>query len=41
MIDGKKLKAEQQIKHPGFNSYLECATRSLFSGLAAFTIGLL
>lgn len=38
MIDIKKIKEEQKDKHPGFSSYLECMTRTLFTGLAGFTL---
>lgn len=39
MNDINRLKEQQKDKHPGFNSYLECMTRSLFSGLIAFGLG--
>ncbi|XP_055614528.1 transmembrane protein 141 [Uranotaenia lowii] len=39
MIDIRRVKEEQREKHPGFGSYLECMTRSLFTGLASFTLG--
>ncbi|XP_059608748.1 transmembrane protein 141 [Phlebotomus argentipes] len=39
MNDIKTLKNQQRDKHPGFDSYLECMTRSLFTGLAAFAFG--
>ncbi|XP_058449610.1 transmembrane protein 141 [Malaya genurostris] len=39
MNDIRRLKEQQRDKHPGFGSYLECMTRSLFTGLASFTIG--
>lgn len=39
MIDIKQLKEQQREKHPGFNSYLECMTRTLLTGLASFTLG--
>lgn len=35
----KQLKADQREKHPGFDAYLECMTRALFTGLATFTLG--
>lgn len=41
MNDIRKLKDQQRDKHPGFDNYLECMTRALFSGLSAFTLGLL
>lgn len=39
MNDIRKLKDQQRDKHPGFDSYLECMTRSLFTGLASFWLG--
>lgn len=39
MNDIRRLKEQQRDKHPGFGSYLECMTRSLFTGLATFTLG--
>jgi hypothetical protein len=33
------MKKQQSEIHPGFESYLECMTRALFTGLAAFTLG--
>ena len=39
MNDIKRLKEQQKDKHPGFSSYLECMTRTLFSGLATFALG--
>ncbi|XP_069693095.1 transmembrane protein 141 [Periplaneta americana] len=33
-----ELKKQQSAIHPGFGSYLECMTRALFTGLAAFTL---
>ncbi|GAB0097642.1 uncharacterized protein DMENIID0001_133070 [Sergentomyia squamirostris] len=39
MNDIKALKNQQKEKHPGFNSYLECMTRTLFTGLTAFGFG--
>ncbi|XP_055714685.1 transmembrane protein 141 [Phlebotomus papatasi] len=36
MNDIKALKNQQKEKHPGFGSYLECMTRTLFTGLSAF-----
>lgn len=39
MNDIRKLKDQQRDKHPGFDNYLECMTRALFSGLSAFTLG--
>ncbi|GFG38665.1 hypothetical protein Cfor_01683 [Coptotermes formosanus] len=33
------LKKQQSDIHPGFGSYLECMTRALFTGVAAFTLG--
>ncbi|KAJ6600662.1 hypothetical protein Bhyg_17241 [Pseudolycoriella hygida] len=34
----KQLKESQREAHPGFNSYLECMTRSFFTGLSAFVL---
>jgi len=34
-----ELKKQQSDIHPGFGSYLECMTRALFTGVAAFTLG--
>ncbi|XP_062560864.1 transmembrane protein 141 [Armigeres subalbatus] len=39
MNDIRRLKEQQKEKHPAFGSYLECMTRALFTGLAAFTLG--
>lgn len=39
MNDIRRLKEEQREKHPGFGPYLECMTRSLFTGLATFCLG--
>lgn len=39
MNDIKALKNQQKEKHPGFGSYLECMTRTLFTGLSAFAFG--
>lgn len=39
MNDIRRLKDQQREKHPGFDSYLECMTRALFTGLATFTLG--
>lgn len=39
MNDINALKNQQREKHPGFDSYLECMTRSLFSGLTTFAFG--
>ncbi|EDW84139.1 uncharacterized protein Dwil_GK13305 [Drosophila willistoni] len=39
MNDIKRLKDQQRDKHPGFDAYLDCMTRSLFTGLAAFCLG--
>lgn len=39
MNDINALKNQQRDKHPGFDSYLECMTRGLFSGLATFAFG--
>lgn len=39
MNDIRRLKEQQREKHPGFGSYLECMTRSLFTGLATFCLG--
>ncbi|XP_052866914.1 transmembrane protein 141 [Anopheles cruzii] len=39
MNDIRLLKEQQRDKHPGFDSYLECMTRSLFTGLATFSLG--
>jgi len=33
-----ELKKQQSDIHPGFGSYLECMTRALFTGVAAFTL---
>ncbi|KAH8338607.1 uncharacterized protein Dana_GF26327 [Drosophila ananassae] len=38
MNDIKSLKDQQREKHPGFDGYLDCMTRSLFTGLAAFCL---
>lgn len=34
----KQLKESQREAHPGFDIYLECMTRSLFTGLSAFVL---
>lgn len=39
MNDIRRLKEQQKDKHPAFGSYLECMSRALFTGLAAFTLG--
>ncbi|XP_058119170.1 transmembrane protein 141 [Anopheles ziemanni] len=39
MNDIRLLKDQQREKHPGFDSYIECSTRSLFTGLATFSLG--
>lgn len=39
MNDIKRLKDQQREKHPGFDAYMECMTRSLFTGLASFCLG--
>ncbi|ALC47995.1 CG42488 [Drosophila busckii] len=39
MNDIKKLKEQQRDKHPGFDGYLDCMTRALFTGLASFCLG--
>ncbi|KAH8292398.1 hypothetical protein KR054_009375 [Drosophila jambulina] len=39
MNDIKRLKDQQREKHPGFDGYIDCMTRSLFTGLAAFCLG--
>lgn len=38
MNDIKQLKEQQKDKHPGFSSYLDCMSRALGTGVAAFTI---
>ncbi|XP_011197059.1 transmembrane protein 141 [Zeugodacus cucurbitae] len=38
MNDIKRLKDQQRDKHPGFDAYLNCMTRALFSGLASFCL---
>ncbi|CAD6991682.1 unnamed protein product [Ceratitis capitata] len=38
MNDIKRLKDQQRDKHPGFDSYLNCMTRALFTGLASFCL---
>ncbi|XP_054747517.1 transmembrane protein 141 [Anastrepha obliqua] len=38
MNDIKRLKDQQRDIHPGFDSYLNCMTRALFSGLASFCL---
>ncbi|XP_018803713.1 PREDICTED: uncharacterized protein LOC108978073 [Bactrocera latifrons] len=38
MNDIKRLKDQQRDKHPGFDSYINCMTRALFSGLASFCL---
>lgn len=40
MNDIKSLKDQQREKHPGFDGYLDCMTRSLFTGLAAFCLSM-
>jgi hypothetical protein len=40
MNDIKKLKDQQRDKHPGFDNYIECMTRALFTGLSGFCLGL-
>ncbi|XP_058978554.1 transmembrane protein 141-like [Musca domestica] len=39
MNDIRRLKDQQREKHPGFDAYMECMTRSLFTGLASFCLG--
>ncbi|XP_017856112.1 PREDICTED: transmembrane protein 141 [Drosophila arizonae] len=39
MNDIKRLKEQQRDKHPGFDGYLDCMTRALFTGLASFCLG--
>lgn len=39
MNDINLLKKQQRDKHPGFDSYLECMSRTLFTGLASFWLG--
>lgn len=39
MNDIKLLKDQQREIHPGFDSYMECMSRSLFTGLATFWLG--
>jgi len=34
----KRLKDQQREKHPGFDGYIDCMTRSLFTGLATFCL---
>lgn len=34
----KRLKEIYKDEHPAFGSYLECMTRTLFGGLASFTL---
>ncbi|XP_017052641.1 transmembrane protein 141 [Drosophila ficusphila] len=38
MNDIKRLKDQQREKHPGFDGYIDCMTRSLFTGLATFCL---
>ncbi|EDW98743.1 transmembrane protein 141 [Drosophila teissieri] len=38
MNDIKRLKDQQREKHPGFDGYMDCMTRSLFTGLATFCL---
>jgi len=38
MNDIKQLKDQQREKHPGFDGYIDCMTRSLFTGLATFCL---
>lgn len=39
MNDIKRLKDQQREKHPGFDGYMNCMTRALFTGLASFCLG--
>lgn len=39
MNDIKRLKDQQREKHPGFDGYMDCMTRALFTGLASFCLG--
>ncbi|XP_030559570.1 transmembrane protein 141 [Drosophila novamexicana] len=39
MNDIKRLKEQQRDKHPGFDGYLDCMTRALFTGLSSFCLG--
>lgn len=39
MNDIKQLKDQQREKHPGFDRYIECMTRSFLTGLGTFTLG--
>ncbi|KAI9579782.1 transmembrane protein 141 [Glossina fuscipes] len=39
MNDIRLLKDQQRDKHPGFDSYMNCMTRALFTGLASFCLG--
>ncbi|XP_037952287.1 uncharacterized protein LOC119682836 [Teleopsis dalmanni] len=34
----KQLKDQERSNHPGFDSYINCMTRSLFTGLASFCL---
>lgn len=34
----KQLKDQQRDSHPGFDSYIECSSRGLFTGLSAFVL---
>lgn len=34
----KQLRDQQRDAHPGFDSYIECQTRALFTGLSAFVL---
>ncbi|XP_017079941.1 uncharacterized protein LOC108113757 [Drosophila eugracilis] len=38
MNDIKRLKDQQRERHPGFDGYIDCMTRSLFTGLATFCL---
>lgn len=38
MNDIRLLKDQQREKHPGFDGYLNCMTRTLFGGLATFCL---
>lgn len=39
MNDIKRLKDQQRDIHPGFDGYIDCMTKALFTGLASFCLG--
>lgn len=36
----KQLRDKHREHHPGFDSYIECMSRSFFAGLSEFVLGI-